>query len=79
MADGHVFDPRAFTAASPGLPMGRIVRVCALREPVRCTTVRITDRGPAKWTGRIIDLTPAAMAAIGGIHAGVITVSVEPL
>ena len=73
MADGHLFDERSFTAASRTLPLGQLVRVCLLREPMRCTTVRITDRGP--YVGhRVLDLSRAAMAALGGIDAGVVAV-----
>ena len=76
MADGHLFDERKATAASRTLPLGQLVRVCLLREPMRCTTVRISDRGPYV-AGRIIDLSRAAMAAIGGIDAGVVPVMIE--
>lgn len=78
MADGHLFDERQATAASRTLPLGAVVRVCLLREPMRCTTVRVTDRGP--YVGRrIIDLSEAAMRAIGGFEAGVVPVLVEPI
>ena len=73
MADGHLFDERSFTAASRTLPLGRLVRVCLLRDRLRCVDVQITDRGP--YVGhRILDLSRAAMAALGGIDAGVVAV-----
>jgi rare lipoprotein A (peptidoglycan hydrolase) len=31
----------------------------------RSVRVRVNDIGPAKWTGRIIDLSPAAKRALG--------------
>ena len=76
MANGQMFRAAALTAASRTLPLGRVVRVC--RVPGRCVRVRITDRGPyAK--GRILDLSRAAMVAIGGEHAGVVPVSIEAI
>jgi rare lipoprotein A len=74
MADGHLFDERKATAASRTLPMGRVIRVCSLRNE-RCVLVTVTDRGP--YAGhRILDLSRAAMAAIGGLDAGVVPVLV---
>ena len=75
MANGHVFDERAFTAASRSVPLGRVLRVCGVRSGL-CTSVRITDRGPYV-SGRIIDLSEAAMRAIGGIESGVVPVIIE--
>ena len=74
MADGHLFDERKATAASRTLPLGRVIRVCSLRNE-RCVLVTVTDRGP--YAGhRILDLSRAAMAAIGGLDAGVVPVLV---
>jgi rare lipoprotein A (peptidoglycan hydrolase) len=39
--------------------------------------VRINDLGPAKWTHRLIDLTPAAAKALG--FAGLARVTIEPI
>jgi rare lipoprotein A len=62
-ASGERFNPMALTAAHRTLPFGSKVRVTA---PVtgRSVIVRINDRGPFT-KGRVIDLTPAAAAAIG--------------
>ena len=62
-ASGERFNPRALTAAHLTLPFGSKVRVTS---PVtnRSVIVRINDRGPFT-RGRVIDLTPAAAAAIG--------------
>ena len=78
MADGHLFDERKATAASRTLPLGQLVRVCLLREPMRCTTVHITDRGPY-IAGHIIDLSRSAMVALGGERSGVVPVMIELL
>jgi rare lipoprotein A (peptidoglycan hydrolase) len=42
-----------------------------------CAVVQVTDRGPYGHPGRIIDLSRAAMAAIGGLEAGVVPVVIE--
>ena len=76
-ADGSLFDAAGFTAASRTLPLGRHVRVCNLRNGL-CVVVTVTDRGPYV-RGRVIDLSRAAMLAIGGIGPGVVPVSIDPL
>ena len=62
-ASGERFCTRALTAAHRTLPFGSRVVVTSPRTG-RSVIVRINDRGPyAK--GRVIDLTPAAAAALG--------------
>lgn len=75
-ASGALFRAAGFTAASRGVPLGRVVRVCNLRNGL-CAVVQVTDRGPYGYPGRIIDLSRAAMAAIGGLDAGVVPVVIE--
>lgn len=67
-ASGERFRPGGLTAAHPSLPMGSRVRVTHLGNG-RSVVVRINDRGPSRWTHRIIDLSTAAAAAIrlGGL------------
>lgn len=65
------------TAAQRTLPMGTIVRVTDLATH-RSGIVTITDRGPF-IPGRIIDLSRAAAAQIGLLHAGVARVRVDVL
>ncbi|MGN6103011.1 MAG: septal ring lytic transglycosylase RlpA family protein [Devosia sp.] len=65
-ANGERFPTREATAAMPSRSMlGRHVIVRDMRTG-RSVRVRINDIGPAKWTGRIIDLSPAAARALGG-------------
>ena len=52
-ASGERFRPSGLTAAHRTLPFGTRLRVC-LSE--RCVVVRVTDRGPALWTRRQLDL-----------------------
>jgi len=63
-ASGIPLRDGALTAASPNLPLGSRARVTNLKNH-RSITVLITDRGPAAWTHRIIDLTPAGAHALG--------------
>lgn len=65
-ANGEVFRPWARTAAHRSLPFGTILNVTNTATGQDCT-VRINDRGPAAWTGRIIDLSRGSAAACG-IH-----------
>lgn len=76
-ASGAPYDPEALTAAHRTLPMGSRVRVTNLRN-TRSVIVRINDRGPFA-PGRCLDLSAAAMRAIGGVLSGVIPVRYEVL
>lgn len=67
-ANGEPFDGRSLTAAHRTLPFGTRLRVSWHGKTVE---VRINDRGPARWTGRDLDLSRAAAARLGMIHAGV--------
>ena len=75
-ADGSRFNPRALTAAHRTLPFGSRLRVC---RAARCVVVRISDRGPARWTGRSLDMSRGAADAIGLTRAGVGSVTLERL
>ena len=75
-ASGERFDPHGFTAAHRSLPFGTRLRVSYRR---RQAVVTVTDRGPARWTGRSLDLSRGAAQALGLIHAGVARVEVERL
>lgn len=71
-ASGESFNPNELTAANKTLPMGTRVRVTNLANG-RSVTVRINDRGPFV-AGRCLDLSTAAMRAVGGMGSGVISV-----
>lgn len=71
-ANGESFNPGALTAAHKTLPFGSRVRVTN-RNNGRSVVVRINDRGPF-IAGRCIDLSTAAMRAVGGVGSGVIPV-----
>lgn len=73
-ASGEAFDPDGLTAAHRTLAFGTRLRVCHVD---RCVEVRVNDRGPAAWTGRELDLSRAAFAAIAPLGAGVVEVTWE--
>ena len=75
-ASGERFNPNGLTAAHRSRPLGSTVIVTNLRNG-RSVTVRINDRGPAKWTGRVIDLSLGAARVLGMVSAGVVPVSVQ--
>ncbi|NHB85298.1 septal ring lytic transglycosylase RlpA family protein [Tessaracoccus sp. HDW20] len=74
-ANGERFNPNDFTAAHKSYKFGTRVKVTNPKNG-RSTIVRINDRGPY-ISGRCLDLSTAAMKAIGGTAAGVITVNYE--
>lgn len=73
-ANGEHFDGSSMTAAHKTLPFGTKLQVSYRGKSV---TVRINDRGPAKWTRRDIDLSRAAARSLGMIAVGVATVCIS--
>ncbi len=67
MANGQRFNMYANTAAMWDVPFGSKYRVTHKGKSV---TVTITDRGPAKRLGRIIDLSYGAARKLGMLEAG---------
>ncbi|MFT3888110.1 MAG: septal ring lytic transglycosylase RlpA family protein [Arachnia sp.] len=74
-ATGERFNPNALTAAHKTMKFGTKLKVTNPRNG-KTVIVRINDRGPY-ISGRCLDLSRAAMQAIGGTSAGVITVNYE--
>jgi uncharacterized protein YabE (DUF348 family) len=72
-ASGEQFNPNDLTAAHKTLPLGTRIKVTNPSNG-KTVVVRINDRGPYVG-GRCLDLSRAAMEAIGGTSAGVITVN----
>lgn len=68
-ANGERYDMNALTAAHKTLPFGTRVRVRSVHTGKE-VVVRINDRGPYKHS-RIIDLSLAAITALGLRHRGV--------
>jgi len=75
-ANGERYDPKQMTAAHRTLPFNTMVKVTNLDNGRSCK-VRINDRGPAKWTHRVIDLSLAAAKKLDYVKKGVAKVRVE--
>lgn len=74
-ADGSLYSKHSMTAAHKTLPFGSLVKVTNTRNG-KSVTVEINDRGPFS-KGRVIDLTPAAFAAIESKSLGLAKVKLE--
>lgn len=70
-ANGEHFDGSSLTAAHRSLPFGTKLRVTFQGKSV---VVRVNDRGPARRTGRVLDLSKAAAARLGMMRQGVVKV-----
>ena len=66
-ASGEAFHPDGLTAAHRSLPFGTRIEV---RSGARSVVVRVNDRGPAKYTGRSLDMSRGAARALGMIGRG---------
>jgi len=64
------------TSASTTLPFGTVVKVTNTANG-RSVNVVIRDRGPYAGPDRIIDLSPAAFAQLGGLGTGIVPVQIE--
>jgi rare lipoprotein A len=69
-ATGERFNPMGLTAASLSYPFGSMLKVSLQK---RAIIVRVNDRGPARKTGKCLDLSQGAAAAlrlpgIGMVH-----------
>ena len=74
-ASGETFDLNKLTAAHPRLPLGTRLEVTNRRNG-RSVEVRVNDRGP-HVPGRSLDLSRAAAAALDGVTAGLIPVTMR--
>ncbi len=74
-ANGEPFVPWASTVASWEYPLGTVLLVC----DDFCTTATVTDRGPAQWTGKDIDLSLGTAYWSGLLDDGTGYVYVEEL
>ena len=74
----ELFSPWKIAAAHRTLPCGAQVQVINLAND-RSIIVTINDRGPARRTGRVIDVTKRVAELLGFYRAGVARVLVVPL
>jgi rare lipoprotein A len=77
-ASGERFDPQGATCAMRSYRRGerRSVRVTVIATG-KSAVCRVNDFGPAKWTGRIIDVSHGIARELGFAGAGVARVSVQ--
>lgn len=75
-SSGMVFNSNLMTAAHRSLPFGTKVIVTNLENSQSCN-VEITDRGPAAWTGRVIDVSEGAARCLHMIRSGVVPVKLQ--
>lgn len=76
MANGHPFNPDAFTAASWNFPLGSKLKVVYGNKSVE---VEVTDRGGARafmQFGKVVDLSHAAFARLEKPAVGTIRVKI---
>ncbi len=66
-ASGAVWRPMGLSAAHRSLPLGCRLRV---RLGRRSVVVVVNDRGPAAWSGRVLDLSRGAARVLGFERAG---------
>jgi rare lipoprotein A len=75
-ASGQRFNPWGMTAAHRTLPLGTRLQ---LSLGGRSVVVTVTDRGPARSTGRSLDLSRGAARALGFERAGQATLRMTVL
>jgi rare lipoprotein A len=75
-SSGALLNGYQMTAAHRTLPFGTKVIVTNLTNSHSCN-VEITDRGPALWTGRIIDVSEEAARCLDMFRAGVVPVRLQ--
>ncbi len=75
-SSGAIFNSSLMTAAHRTLPFGTRVIITNLENNLSCN-VEITDRGPARWTGRVIDVSEEAARCLEMIRSGVVPVKLE--
>ncbi len=74
-ANGETYDMNGLTCAHRTLPFGTILLVTNLGN-TKSVTVRVTDRGPF-ISGRIVDLSRGAAAALDMLDTGTALVSLK--
>lgn len=78
MANGQPFDPDAITCAARDWPLRTVLRVRGV-DSGALVIVIVTDVGPARRTGCVVDLSRAAFARIAPLERGRVAVEVTSL
>lgn len=76
MANGQLFNERAYTCASCDYPIGSVLQISGNNKKV---IVRVTDRTNKRFKGKRIDLSPVAFAKLDKLSKGLIKVSVTKI
>ena len=74
-ASGQVFDMNGLTGASRTIPLGTMIIVENV-ETGRMVPMLINDYGPAKWTGRGLDVSKGVAERLGILKQGLARVRV---
>ncbi len=74
-ASGDPFNPNIISAAHRTLPLGSCVLV---KTEDRSLEVTVNDRGPAAWTGKIIDISRKGAEVLGFKDDGKARVELYP-
>ena len=74
MANGQPFNPSKMTAACNHYALGTTLEVTHARRSVKVT---VTDRGPRRDLGRLIDLSQGAFTRLASPDTGLIYVTVR--
>jgi rare lipoprotein A len=75
-ANGERFKPDGITCAHRQHAFETRLRVTRI-DTGRAIVCRVNDRGPAAWTGRIVDLSRGAARELGILRRGVVGVQIE--
>lgn len=77
-ASGQVFDMNGLTGASRTIPLGTMIIVENV-ETGRMVPMLVNDYGPAKWTGRGLDVSKGVAERLGILKQGLARVRVYEL
>lgn len=73
---GEKYRPNDMTVAHRTMSFGAKLRITD-HHTGRAVICRVSDRGPAKRTGRVVDLSKGCASALGIIRRGIAMVSLE--
>lgn len=75
-ANGARWNPGGMTVAHRTLPMGTKLKITNPRNG-KVVTATVTDRGPASYTGRSLDVSEGVAKVLGIKEAGVAKLHIE--
>jgi rare lipoprotein A len=78
MANGKKWNPEALTVAHRTIPFGTKIKITNIKNGKSVIAI-VTDRGPAKWTDRQLDVSMKIAKILGFKNAGITKVRVKIL